>query len=458
MKTMLRLVWSGFICLTIAQAATVGPKVGKGAGKGSGEAGKRGMMANTKERMKGAKEGYEGRMLGKMDGDYKDKDGKGKKGDDWLLKRGVWEKQKPDTVAMVVREVMVSSVCNTSRQPQLNQGSVEFNVTDDFLNSTSGLSMCQKCFLQTPMDQIFTTEGGVTASKCTTTYLPEKFQKCGAMAMANNTEAEDVVACYKEGLKNSSIETCMESGRAIVDPVESFTNVSACLREAKQGMKKQLRLAMLDRAIGRSGCAASALLALKLFGGKIKASGMNWGEALDVAMEEEIDDDLMSRPWMETRPVQGRWKGRRNGGGGMEGNKAWDQRYGGRRPRRSQRDRGGQRGRGGRGGQGGYMGGRNGGMTRPGGGRMRPAGQQDKGPNQWNKGVTGWPDSKGGILGMKGKDRDEGKDGWMKDREGYNKGGDKREGDDDYNMDDDYEDDDDYEGYDDDSEETFGFF
>ena len=26
MKTMLRLVWSGFICLTIAQAATVGPK------------------------------------------------------------------------------------------------------------------------------------------------------------------------------------------------------------------------------------------------------------------------------------------------------------------------------------------------------------------------------------------------------------------------------------------------
>ena len=34
----------------------------------------------------------------------------------------------------------------------------------------------------------------------------------------------------QEGLKNSSIETCMESGRAIVDPVESFTNVSACLR------------------------------------------------------------------------------------------------------------------------------------------------------------------------------------------------------------------------------------
>ena len=47
------------------------------------------------------------------------------------------------------------------------------------------------------MRQIFTTDGGVTASKCTTTYLPEKFQKCGAMAMANNTEAEDVVACYK---------------------------------------------------------------------------------------------------------------------------------------------------------------------------------------------------------------------------------------------------------------------
>ena len=135
----------------------------------------------------------------------------------------------------------------------------------------------------------------------------------------------------------------------------------------------------VHRAIGRSGCAASALLALKLFGGKIRKSGMNWGEALDFAMEKELDDDISSRPWMETRPIQGRWKGRR-GSQGMEPNKEWDQRYGG-RPRRSQ---GGRRQRG-RGGQGGYMGGqggdvggrqggRQGGMTRPGGGRMRPAG------------------------------------------------------------------------------------
>ena len=56
------------------------------------------MMANTKERMKGTKESYEGKMMGKMDGDYKDKDGKSKKGDDWLLKRGVWEKQVSTSV------------------------------------------------------------------------------------------------------------------------------------------------------------------------------------------------------------------------------------------------------------------------------------------------------------------------------------------------------------------------
>ena len=34
---------------------------------------------------------------------------------------------------------------------------------------------------------------------------------------------------------------------------------------------------MLDRAIGRSGCAASAMLALKLFGGRL-GSGKRWGE------------------------------------------------------------------------------------------------------------------------------------------------------------------------------------
>ena len=39
-----------------------------------------------------------GKMMGKMDGDYKNKDRKGKKGDDWLLKRGVWEKQVRNSV------------------------------------------------------------------------------------------------------------------------------------------------------------------------------------------------------------------------------------------------------------------------------------------------------------------------------------------------------------------------
>ena len=34
----------------------------------------------------------------------------------------------------------------------------------------------------------------------------------------------------QEGVKNASIETCMESSKAITDPVESFTNVTTCLR------------------------------------------------------------------------------------------------------------------------------------------------------------------------------------------------------------------------------------
>ena len=68
------------------------------------------------------------------------------------------------------------------------------------------------------------------------------------MADNNETEAEEVIGCYKvnavkclcgllihdhstqEGVKNASIETCMESSRALTDPVESFTNVTTCLR------------------------------------------------------------------------------------------------------------------------------------------------------------------------------------------------------------------------------------
>lgn len=68
-------------------------------------------------------------------------------------------------MAEVVREVMVGALCNTSTAPQvppdtllhlpqLGEGSVEFNVTDEFLNTSSQLTMCQRCFLQTPLDQV----------------------------------------------------------------------------------------------------------------------------------------------------------------------------------------------------------------------------------------------------------------------------------------------------------------
>jgi hypothetical protein len=52
---------------------------------------------------------------------------------------------------------------------------------------------------------------------------------------------------------------------------------------------------MMDRAIGRPGCAVAALLALKLFGGRRRV-GVDWGEALDSALEDELDDDIQ-KPW-----------------------------------------------------------------------------------------------------------------------------------------------------------------
>ena len=41
----------------------------------------------------------------------------------------------------------------------------------------------------------------------------------------------------QEGLRNSSIEQCTNSSSSSSDPVTSYTNVTACLREAKRQIK-----------------------------------------------------------------------------------------------------------------------------------------------------------------------------------------------------------------------------
>ena len=53
-------------------------------------------------------------------------------------------------------------------------------------------------------------------------------------------------------------------------------------------------MAMMDRVIGRKGCSFSALIALKLFGGKRKNSfkkDMDFEDALDDMLTEELEED-----------------------------------------------------------------------------------------------------------------------------------------------------------------------
>ena len=57
---------------------------------------------------------------------------------------------------------------------------------------------------------------------------------------------------------------------------------------------------MMDRVIGGSGCSFSALIALKLFGDKKRNSfkkDMDFDEALDDMLEEELEDDELEKPF-----------------------------------------------------------------------------------------------------------------------------------------------------------------
>ena len=59
-------------------------------------------------------------------------------------------------------------------------------------------------------------------------------------------------------------------------------------------------MAMMDRVIGGKGCSFSALIALKLFGGRRKKGfkkDMDFDDALDDLLTEELEEDDLKRPF-----------------------------------------------------------------------------------------------------------------------------------------------------------------
>ena len=68
----------------------------------------------------------------------------------------------------------------------------------------------------------------------------------------------------------------------------------------KKKIQREVRLAMMDRVVGRKGCAFSALIALKLFGEKKRRGwrkNINFDEALDEMLAEESGEDDFTKPY-----------------------------------------------------------------------------------------------------------------------------------------------------------------
>ena len=66
---------------------------------------------------------------------------------------------------------------------------------------------------------------------------------------------------------------------------------------------------MMDRVIGGSGCSFSALIALKLFGYKKRnffKKDLDFEEALNDMLEEELEDDTLEKPfkWYSYSPTK----------------------------------------------------------------------------------------------------------------------------------------------------------
>lgn len=216
-------------------------------------------------------------------------------------------KVRDGKVGEAVREVIIRAMCNYSTTANNIPTSTEFNIS---ASNDTHFNICEQCFLATPINEIFTESGGQNASACTRDYLPRRFHPCAAGIIYGNTSTEEISECYKDALKNTTIEFCSNSTNSS-DPAERFQIISSCLRQNKREFKKEVRMVMMDKVIGGSGCSFSALIALKLFGDKKRSSikkDMDFEEALDDMLEDELDDDELEKPfqWTKDRP---RWRG-----------------------------------------------------------------------------------------------------------------------------------------------------
>eukprot|EP00090_Calanus_glacialis_P020439 TRINITY_DN31467_c0_g1_i6.p1 TRINITY_DN31467_c0_g1~~TRINITY_DN31467_c0_g1_i6.p1 ORF type:complete len:476 (-),score=139.47 TRINITY_DN31467_c0_g1_i6:170-1597(-) len=217
-------------------------------------------------------------------------------------------KARDGQVGEAVREVIIKAMCNysTNANNTLNSTSTEFNVTN---GNSSDLNSCEKCFLATPLSEIFSESGGQNASACTQDYLPRQFQPCAVGITFGNSSSEEISECYKDALKNSTIGFCSNTTKS-KDPVERFQVISSCLRKNSRDFKKEVRMAMMDRVIGGKGCSFSALIALKLFGNKKRGGmkkDMDFDDALDDMLTDELEEDELEKPfkWTKDRPKRG---------------------------------------------------------------------------------------------------------------------------------------------------------
>jgi len=314
-------------------------------------------------------------------------------------------------VGEAVREVIIRDMCNYSANANNTAISTEFNITT---GNSSDFNSCEQCFLATPLSEIFSESGSENASLCTKEYLPSRFQACAVAVSFGNSSSEEISDCYKDALKNSTIEFC-SNGTNSSDPVERFQYITTCLRRNKRDFKKEVRMAMMDRVIGGSGCSFSALIALKLFGDKKKGGmkkDMDFEDALDDMLTEELEEDDLEKPfqWTKDRPRRG-WKGNKNQGGGKSWNKGVSNNqynsgnggYGGEGSKGGQRrenDQGGMKNNGNRN-RGGSQGQGNGGRRQAGG----MIGQSSGGRNGGNGGFQfqGGNTEVGGRIGGKQK-------------------------------------------------------
>jgi len=215
-----------------------------------------------------------------------------------------------------MREVWTYAICGSSlNQTRLDvEEGIMRNMTPmPSKEDVAGMvrEKCARCFLNITQDQVLTKYGGKMSMNCSRTWLGEEYEECNQL-IQDGEEGNDVLACFQNTLYKVETSKCLEEVDesdcffCSTDDADRFMETADCMKNKVRKFKKYMKMMVLEKVIGDSGCGFPAIIGMKMMAGMQRGKDrLDVDDFIDSLMEGDKDDDFMKPKFRP--PINGRY-------------------------------------------------------------------------------------------------------------------------------------------------------